>query len=107
MLVVDRTQKNGTVTIEVDAPFMVQLPENPTTGYRWHLQPPDDSVVTLLEDGFEASKGGLGIGGMRRWKLQATHAGTTRLETRLSRSGDGQSVDLFTVTIAVQARRTP
>jgi predicted secreted protein len=79
-------------TLPVGEELVVRLPENRTTGYRWHLAVPEDGVV-LDDDTFEPDASGRpGAGGVRTFRLRATKAGTHRVgatQRRPWESGDG------------------
>jgi inhibitor of cysteine peptidase len=104
MLVIDQARNNGAAEASVGDTFRVQLSENPTTGYRWHLQSVGYSVLRVIDDSFEASAGGSGVGGIRRWIFVADHLGLMVLKMELRRSWQPQAVDTFSVTIHVKAR---
>jgi predicted secreted protein len=73
-------------TVGVGQDLVIRLPENRTTGYRWHLDLPDDGVV-LDDDTFEPDTSGRpGQGGVRTFRLRATKAGTHRLAATRRRS---------------------
>ena len=104
MPVIDQTQNNGAAEASVGDTFRVQLSENPTTGYRWHLQSAGYSALRMIDDSFEASAGGSGAGGIRRWIFMADHPGLIVLKMELRRSWQPQPVDTFSVTIRVKPR---
>jgi len=55
---------------------MVQLPENPTTGYTWNVTLSEG--LTLLNETYvqdEAEEGMVGVGGVHEWILEAVAAG--------------------------------
>jgi inhibitor of cysteine peptidase len=104
MLVIDQTQNNATAEVHVGDSFRVQLSENPTTGYRWHLQSGATPALRLLEDSFAASQGGPGGGGLRYWTFAADKSGPVGLRIDLKPSWQPQSVETFTATINVKAR---
>jgi predicted secreted protein len=73
-------------SVDVGQELVVRLPENRTTGFRWHLALPDDGVV-LDEDRFDVDTSGRpGAGGVRIFRLRATTPGPHRLGATLRRS---------------------
>jgi inhibitor of cysteine peptidase len=104
MLKIDQAQNGSSLEVPLGDPFQVQLPENPTTGYRWQLQSAGDQALDLEEDSFERSPGGIGAGGLRCWRFQAARAGLVHLEIALRRSWQPQPIETFAITVVVKAR---
>jgi predicted secreted protein len=77
--------------VAVGQEVRVRLPENRTTGFRWHLAVPEGLVVD--DDAYDADSSGLpGAGGVRTFRLRATEPGTHRLGATLQRPwGPGDS----------------
>jgi inhibitor of cysteine peptidase len=90
MLDIDQTRNNGSAELVVGDSFRLQLGENPTTGYRWHLQRDGAPVLRMVEDSFEASPGGAGGGGTRSWIFAAEQPGAAQLSIELRRSWQPQ-----------------
>jgi predicted secreted protein len=89
-------------TVAVGEELVVRLKENRTTGYRWQLAVPAEGLA-VDDDGYEADAPGRpGSGGVRVFRLRATHPGTHRLGAALRRSWEtedgGQSALEFAVT---------
>jgi inhibitor of cysteine peptidase len=99
MLVIDQAQNNNAIEMPVGETLRVQLPENPTTGYRWHLQTGVTPMLRLVQDSFEASGSALGGTGLRCWSFAADHAGSIELRMELRRSWQPQPVNSFTVSV--------
>ena len=96
---------NGKV---VDVPqgnmISIQLPENPTTGFRWAVDKQNDQVVTIEHDDYTASTGaGVGGGGTRTFTLKAVRPGTAQFQLKLWREWEGAAsiTKRFDVTIRV------
>ena len=83
----------------------VRLPENPTTGFRWHC-PAAPQCLTPESDSFEPVRGAqVGGGGTRVLSYRALRAGTDLLCLVLWRAWEGESsiARRFEVTIAIRA----
>jgi predicted secreted protein len=104
MLVLDESRDNGSVEVRVGDQFQVRLYENPTTGRRWRLSPVDGAACRVLNDAFEASRGGYGGGGTRCWTFVADHAAAAALCMELRLSGQSQPARTFKVTINIKDR---
>lgn len=77
-------------TVGVGQELVVRLPENRTTGYRWHLDLPEEGME-LADDSYEPPDPGRpGAAGTRTLRVRATRAGAHRLAAALRRSWEGQ-----------------
>jgi inhibitor of cysteine peptidase len=104
MIKINDADNGGKAEPRVGESFEVQLPENPTTGYVWHLHLPVDPFLEVEEDSFAGSQGAYGIGGLRRWRFRALQEGVITLEIEHRRSWEPKAVETFKVTVEVKAR---
>jgi inhibitor of cysteine peptidase len=103
MLTIDETYDNGVARARVGDPIRLQLSEDPTTGYRWQMQPDVTAGLRILADSFEASGAGVGAGGVRFWTIVADKPGRAALRLELKRSWEKTSTRTFSVTIEAEA----
>lgn len=101
MLVIDQAQNNRAVKVAPGQSFQVQLPENPTTGFRWRSQSTIPSPLRVVEDVFEPSASGVGAGGARHWTFVADTIATIGLQFELRRGGQQEPAKTFSVTVEV------
>jgi inhibitor of cysteine peptidase len=104
-LTLTRADSGKAVEARVGDTLVVQLEENPTTGYRWTIEKSDAEVIALQQVEFVPSHStGMGGGGQRRWTFTAQKAGMATLEFKLWRTweGDASISERFTVTLHVQ-----
>jgi predicted secreted protein len=104
MLVIDQSRNNGTADLSVGDSLRVQLSENPTTGYRWHLQSDGAPALRLVEDSMESPGSRPGAAGTRYWMFTAVAAGSVALRIELRRSWQPESIGTFEVKVDVKAR---
>jgi len=86
--------------------IVVLLPENATTGYRWHVDRPQGCIV-VESDGYQTvspTEGGeavFGRGGTREFRFRVTGPGTSVLALKLWREWEGERsvTQRFTVTV--------
>lgn len=104
MLVIDRNWNSGTAEVSVGDTFRVELAENPTTGFRWHLQSAVGPALRILKDSFETSADGYGSGGIRCWVFAADNPAVVAVRIELKRSWQPQSVESFDITINIKPR---
>jgi predicted secreted protein len=104
MLVIDQTQNNGSADLFVGDSFRVRLSENPTTGYRWHLQSDGAPALRLVQHSFESPGNMPGASGARYWTFAAAVTGSVALRIELLRSWQPESVSTFNITVNVKAR---
>ena len=79
------------VVVSPGAAIMLRLPENPTSGFRWHAdsEPPDG--MALEDDSFEApSPMQPGAAGQRVFSFRVQTAGQVRLRAKLWRAWEGE-----------------
>ncbi len=89
---------------------LIQLPENPTTGYQWSIEAFDPQVLAATGADFTASSGGLlGAGGQRTFVFTALAPGRTavRLVYRRSWEPKTQAGEAFEVRIQVRMKAQP
>lgn len=75
-------QRQCPVHVSVGQALTLSLPSNPSTGYRWLLQNPANSVLTALgpEVYSHPEEAGLvGSAGQSQWRFKATQAGSGHL----------------------------
>jgi len=86
---------------------LIQLPENPTTGYQWHIDAFDPQVLAAAGSDFAASSGGrLGGGGLRTFVFTALAPGSSRVRLVYRRPWEpkAQAGEAFEVRIQVQTK---
>ena len=101
----DDTNNNETCTIMQDSLIMIQLEENPTTGYQWNISVTDGLVV--LGDTYEPSDTSgemVGTGGRHVWVLYAIDAGTCTFNAVYKRPFEEMKgdEDTFVMTFIVE-----
>ena len=104
MRVIDEANNGGTVEVAPGEPFRIQLYENPTTGYCWHLVPPNDPAFRAVEDGFDPAQDKPGAGGVRHWTVTADRPGAVTLHFERKRAWETNPAATFTVTIEAKVR---
>jgi len=93
------------VDLRVGDRLVLQLEENPTTGYRWALEPFDQEVMSLDDVEYTpAREGGLGGGGQRAWTFSTRKPGTAALQLKLWRPWEGDASVTARFTAALQIR---
>ena len=98
---------NGkTIQVQVGAEIMINLKENPTTGYRWAVDQADDKVLPLQSSNYAITPGGgVGGGGIRTFTFIAKQPGTVHLQLKQWRDfvGNSSIINRYNVTIQVQS----
>lgn len=75
-------QSQCPIRLSVGQPLNLTLPSNPSTGYRWLLQNPANSVLTALSPEVYSNPeaaGLVGSAGRSLWRFKATQAGSGHL----------------------------
>jgi len=66
---------NQTIDLVVGEKIEIRLPENPTTGFRWHRTTDDLEYCKLVSETFAAPAGPPGHGGEHSWIFAAVRPG--------------------------------
>lgn len=100
----DSSNSGDTFNISKLGTVIVELNENPTTGYRWELRCSDTNIVVNISADFvPKSASMIGGGGKRIFRFLARDIGTVTLDFIRKRAWEPEesSVDKCTVTIHV------
>lgn len=97
------TDNGALVRVQASEEVVLELLENPTTGYRWMIETTGDTVREIESD-YVPSSAAIGGGGRRSVRFIAAHPGTAEVRAALRRSWEPpeQSLKQFAVTIHVQ-----
>lgn len=100
---ISKAQDGQTIAARVDDLIALELPSNPTTGYKWAFAHLDESSIVVERADYQAENTAVGSGGVERWMLRARLAGTTRIELKRFRpwEGDRSIVERFKVTLSI------
>jgi len=98
------TDRGRTIHVRSGDLVVISLAENPTTGYRWAVDPPASHLLVELSSELEpAVVSGVGGGGRRRLTYRAVQSGTARLSLTLRRAWEaaGLGIDHYEVAIEI------
>ncbi len=101
-----QADKGKTVGVHSGTQIIIDVQENPTTGYRWAIDQNNDALLALDSSTYAtASSGGVGGGGTRTFTFTAKQPGTVHLQLKLWREWQGNAsvTDRYDVTITVQS----
>jgi inhibitor of cysteine peptidase len=76
----------GPVEMCVGEELVLELAENPTTGYRWSVQVSGDVLLELMPATYAGAGTGIGAGGRRTFRFNAMRPGTASVRATLCRS---------------------
>jgi inhibitor of cysteine peptidase len=104
-VVVTSRDDGGVVSVSMGDRIVLDLPENPTTGYVWAFEVLDESLLDLDGSDWQAAGRGTGTGGDRVWRLGPRRPGTTRLELKRWRpwAGEPSVIERFALTVEISA----
>jgi inhibitor of cysteine peptidase len=102
-IVIKQENNGSTVSAKVGDSLSVELPENPTTGFRWAPAELDARIVELRTDEFIlGSDTAVGAGGVRVFRFLVKGPGSACLQLKLVRAWEsGASSKLFEIHINV------
>jgi inhibitor of cysteine peptidase len=104
-LTLTQSDAGKTFKVHTGDVIVIQLKENPTTGYRWAIDKSDNAILALQSSDSAVTPGaGIGGGGTRTFTFKAEKPGTVRLELKQWRDwiGDSSIIGHYDVTIQVQ-----
>jgi inhibitor of cysteine peptidase len=107
MLTIEPDRNGGEVAVALGEAIEFQMPENPTTGYRWHLRSAGEGVLELQNDSFEIPSGRCGAGGVRQWRFQAVHEGVATIEIDYRRSWEPEPIKTFSLIVIASPSTSP
>jgi len=100
-----QSSNGSTVSVRTGDAIRVELPEIPTTGYRWTLALHDDILRPTGDDFQISSSQGIGGGGIRIFHFTARHPGDTNLRLTLVRPWQQNSPsETFSIQVHVLAQ---
>ncbi|HEY41250.1 MAG TPA: protease inhibitor I42 family protein [Dehalococcoidia bacterium] len=106
---IDTSYDGQEVVIDAGKLLVIELPSNPTTGFRWELsEPVDEDLITLVESNYEpvteSTTGIAGAGGTEVWTFKALTAGNATIAMEYSRPWEGgeKAVETFEVTVIIK-----
>ena len=93
-----------TIYLKIDETATIHLEENPTTGYAWHWDVANTSIVRIESEKFIAPSSNLiGAPGNHVWEIAGLKAGKTQIVFEYYRSWESNKVDkTITYTFIVQ-----
>jgi inhibitor of cysteine peptidase len=103
-LVLTEKDKGKAITVHQGDQIVINLQENPTTGYRWAVDKIDNAIIPDQVGYTQSPSGSIGSGGRRSFAFEAKGLGTAHLQLKLWREweGDASIIDRFDVTIQIQ-----
>lgn len=86
---VTQADHGKTIDVAKGDSISIQLPENPTTGYRWKLDEHDPKALEPMQAaGFEVTSPAIGGGGGRTFRFVANAPGVSTVGMNLRRDWD-------------------
>jgi len=85
--------------------IVIELPENPSTGYRWSIRSKVDPILGLKGDSFQPPTDSRpGAGGSRRFEFSAAAAGSAKILLWNWREweGEGSVAKRYSVTVTIR-----
>lgn len=99
-----RADFGTTKTVPVHQPIILELRENPTTGFTWHQSWAPEAALRLAQDNYLPDRPQLaGSGGTRQFVYEALAAGQVTITVQYGRWWDGgERQDPQTITLDIQ-----
>ncbi len=105
MILIDKGFDGQLIEMPLGETLELRLPENPMTGFRWHLQTSGEPILALVADSFEPGDGTPGQGGIHWWRFQTVQTGTASVELSYRRKWERSSKSAQTFRLQVHATK--
>lgn len=100
-----KSDDGRTIEATVGDSLVIELPENPTTGYRWIREPDSSPSVRLRANTFNrATGGGFGAPGVRHLEYEVVHIGDAPVELHYRQAWEDERAIADTFSVVVVAR---
>ena len=103
-MTVGAEQNGATLRMKVGGSFVLRLPEQPTSGYRWAFTRLDATRLAAGDAAHRRRRSRPGASGVVTWTLTARAPGRVRVELKRWRpwEGDRSIVERFSVTLDIR-----
>ena len=105
MILIDKGFDGQLIEMPLGETLELRLPENPVTGFRWHLQSSGEPILTLVADSFEPGDGTPGQGGIHWWRFQSVKTGTASVQLYYRRRWEQSAKSAQTFKLQVHATK--
>jgi inhibitor of cysteine peptidase len=102
------TEKDNEKEVELPLGTQVRidLPENPTTGYRWNLGDFKSTTLKLRSDEYIPNQpSGIGGGGIRQFLFEARSPGKSKICLKNIRAWEGEDAAVKTFDVTIVTRK--
>jgi inhibitor of cysteine peptidase len=101
-MILNYQDRGSTVNVEAQSLVIVNLEENPSTGYMWKVETAEG--LEIISDSFEKESNALGATGMRTFQFRASESGSHNLSIKKWRKWEGETsiIDCFYAIIVVK-----
>lgn len=105
--VITEADKDKAIELRVGQLARLELPGNPTTGYRWDFATAlDQKILHYVVDVYRAdqTEGRVGVGGTQQWILKAVGPGKTTLDLAYHRPWEKETPPAQTARFNVEVK---
>ncbi len=103
VIAVEETQNGRTLEVHVGDSIAIELPENPTTGYRWNVLASGEPVCEAVSKTYAANGIKPGAPGLMHCELRVVTPGVARIQLALSRAGASAGERSFMLEVSALA----
>ncbi len=102
-IILSNVDNGKTIALTSGQKLILQLSENPTTGYRWSLPMLKPEILRLVDDRFDLSSPvAMGSGGQRILTFQANHPGQLSLNLKNRREWEEEASAIGSFNLLIQ-----
>ena len=94
LLKANDVNKNGlhNFTTTINSSLSIELDENPSTGYSWHVTISNPEILKIAKDDYTQKGDLLGSGGIHKWEIKGIKEGSTIVKFELFRSWEPSNI---------------
>ncbi len=94
LLKANSAKKNGLneLTTTINGTLNIELDENPTTGYSWHVTISNPEILKIVKDDYTQKGDLLGSGGIHKWEIKGIKEGSTSVKFELYRNWEPSNI---------------
>lgn len=102
-MIVTRADAGATFSLKVGETLVLELPEMPSSGYRWSFDRLDETRVVVVHSAYRGKDDRAGAGGVATWTLRASAPGKALVKLKRWRQweGDRSIVERFSAHLDI------
>ena len=98
---------NNEIKVSVGDLIIIELPENPTTGYQWESVNLNSEILEEKQSVFSSSNTGVGAGGMKKFEFEVKAAQEEMINFQHVQKWSNDVFQNFTIKLLTRPSKAP